>query len=48
MELSNLYFTLQKYSVVKIESGRVHFSDVRKVLGLYLRRKFPGILGKRK
>jgi rhamnosyltransferase len=48
MELSNLYFTLQKYSVVKLESGRVHFSDVRKVLGLYLRRKFPGIFGKRK
>ena len=45
MELSNLYFTLQKYSVVKIESGRVHFSDVRKVLGLYLRRKFPWIFG---
>ncbi len=48
MELSNLYFTLQKYSMVKIESGRVHFSDVRKVLGLYLRRKFPGIFGKGK
>lgn len=47
MEFSNLYFNLQKYSMVKIESGRVHFSDVRKVLGLYLRRKFPGIFGKR-
>ena len=44
-EFSNLYFNLQKYSMVKIESGRVHFSDVRKVLGLYLRRKFPGIFG---
>ena len=47
-ELSNLYFNLQKYSAVKIESGRVHFSDVRKVMGLYLQRKFPFIFGKRK
>ena len=42
-EFSNMYFNLQKYSAVKIESGRVHFSDVKKVLGLYLKRKFPGI-----
>lgn len=45
LEFSNLYFSLQKYSKVKIESGRVHFPDVRKVLGLYLRRKFPWIFG---
>ena len=45
MEFSNLYFSLQKYSMVKIEDGRVHFSDVRKVIGLYLRRKFPRIFG---
>lgn len=45
MEFSNMYFSLQKYSMVKIENGRVHFLDVRKVLGLYLRRKFPWIFG---
>lgn len=44
-QYANLYYNLGKYSTVKIDSGHVHFSDVKKVLGLYLKRKLRKIFG---
>ena len=41
---ANAYFNLLKYSALKISPGSVHFSDVRKVLRLYLKRKLRKIL----
>ena len=38
-EFSNLYFNLQKFSAVKVDAEHVHFSDVKKVLALYMKRK---------
>jgi len=42
-QLSNLYFSLGKFSMVKLSHDGIHFSDVKKILGLYLKRKFRGI-----
>jgi len=42
-QLSNMYFSLEKYSNVKLSHDGVHFSDVKKILRLYLRRKLLGI-----
>ena len=47
-QYANLCCNLEKYSTVKIDSGHVHFSEVKKVLGLYLKRKFRKIFGGRK
>ena len=47
-QFSNLYSNLQKYSAVGLDSSHVHFSDVKKVLGLYLRRKLRKLFGSRK
>lgn len=41
-QFSNMYFSLQKYSTVKINHEKVHFSDVRKILSVYLKRKVRG------
>lgn len=44
-QYANLCYNLDKYSTVKIDSGHVHFPEVKKVLGLYLKRKFRKIFG---
>ena len=45
-QYANMYSNLQKYSAVKIDCGHVHFSAVRKILGLYIKRKILRILCK--
>ena len=43
-QYANIYSNLQKRNALKINPDSVHFSDVRKVLGLYLMRKLRKIL----
>ena len=45
-QISNMYYSLEKYSTVKLSHDGVHFSDVKKVVGLYLRRKLKKIMRK--
>ena len=47
-QYGNLYSNLEKYSTVKIDSGHIHFAEVKKVLGLYLKQKLGKIFGRRK
>lgn len=47
-EFSNLYFNLQKYSAVKVDAEHVHFSDVKKVLALYMKRKIQRLFCNRR
>ena len=45
-QLSNMYYSLEKYSSVKLSHDGVHFSDVKKIIGLYIRRKFQRLMRK--
>lgn len=45
-QFSNMYYSLEKYSAVKISHDGVHFSDVKKILGLYLKRKLHHFWGR--
>lgn len=45
-QFANMYFNLQKYSRGKISGDVVHFSNVKEILGLYLKRKLRKVLGK--
>ena len=38
-QYANIYSNLQKRSALKINPDSVHFSDVKKIIGLYLKRK---------
>ena len=45
-QLSNMYYSLEKYSAVKLSHDGIHFSDVKKVLGLYLKRRLHRLLSR--
>lgn len=42
-QLSSMYYNLERCSNVKISHDGIHFSDVKKIVWLYLRRKLFGV-----